>query len=625
MFKKLLCLAGVAGIGIFVGYKIKENEVNKLEEKKEDILDDINNEENIRIITNIHCDTARLNATRDYVALVASAHMEQSEAEVDSAVAYINEYMEAVVEEVKEFDSVPTDSEGRDLSDILASIAGLMEDIRQDRENDEETQDDEYEEVSEEEEYDEEEVEEVPTIESVLAIRPEYDEDDTDDDEYNDDAATVESVLDLHSETSEEDESDTDEDIDDYDEFENDPEYDPTIYGEHLEGKAYWENFCRREPEIAKKMDPMYWRLGTYQFKRIKVVDENGDIVEKSVPPSRDEVPDLIEPYAEELYGKEEVEKMRAHVKELDDRIFAMFEQRAKEKEEEAARKALNPDPEPEPESAPTVSEVLRRIEEEKANGTYITPQEYDEMFDAAEPNGEITRIQDDKEYALKVVRELRKKKEAEAAKSSATDEEEKDNDIKTLLAEKMKQDAEADDEVDKEEEDTQPELINTQPKELPPPPSGKIDKKYVEKEFYGCACGKIKGIKNLNRYCKVCKTKVKQLEMVLDTSILKEPINEDIKVNINPEPPLNALNSPQNIIAGNYERLGKPLVDAFGEEYEQRLRLMIAKMSFDHFDPDAYEDYETKLIACAKFHTDSKKLDTVLDTFFKEFGLTPF
>ena len=606
MVRKILCLAGVAGIGVFIGYKIKEKEVDELDEKKEDILENINNDKNIEIITNIHCDSARFKATRDYVSFVSEAHMAKTEEDVDSAVDFINEYMEAVVEEVEEFDSKPDEVNERELSDVLTSIAQLMENIN----------DDDDEEDDEEDDDDDEEPEVVPTIDSILALTP-YTDDEEDDDASNEEASTIESVVSLNSDTDEEEDAEDEEDDDEYDDDDEECE--------KRDGKAEWEHFCRENPEMAAKMDPMYWRLGAYQFKKVKVM-ENGNLVEKSVPPDRDEVPDLIEPYAEEIYGEEEVKKMRAHVKEMDDRIFAMFEQKKKEKEEEEARKALNPDPEPEPEPVLTVSEILRRHEEEVANGTYITVDEYDEMLDAAETKEEHIRIQEDKEYALKVVRELRKKKEAESIASETPEKKNDTDDINSLLAERMKQDSEAeDDEPDKEEEEVQSEIVNTQPKELPQPPSGKIDKKYVEKEFYGCACGKIKGIKNLNRYCKICNTRVKQLEMVLDTSVLKEPINEDIKVDIAPNQPLNVLNSPKSIIEENYERLGKPLVNAFGEQYEQRLRLMISKMSFDHFDPDAYEDYETKLIACAKFQTDSTKLDKVLDTFFKEFGMTPF
>lgn len=610
MVRKILCLAGVAGIGVFIGYKIKEKEVDKLDEKKGDILENINNDKNIEIITNIHCDSARFKATRDYVSFVSEAHMAKTEEDVDSAVDFINEYMEAVVEEVEEFDSKPDEVNERELSDVLTSIAQLMENINDDDD------DDEYDDEEDDDE-DDEEPEVVPTIDSILALTPYTDdEDDDEEDASNEEASTIESVVSLNSDTDDEEDEDEEED-DEYNDEEDECE--------KRDGKAEWEHFCKENPEMAAKMDPMYWRLGAYQFKKVKVM-ENGKLVEKSVPPNRDEVPDLIEPYAEEIYGEEEVKKMRAHVKEMDDRIFAMFEQKKKEKEEEEARKALNPDPEPEPEPVLTVSEILRRHEEEVANGTYISVDEYDEMLDAAETKEEHIRIQDDKEYALKVVRELRKKKEAESIASETPKKENDIDDINSLLAERMKQDSEAedDDELDNGEE-VHAEIVNTQPKELPTPPSGKIDKKYVEKEFFGCSCGKIKGIKNLNRYCKICNTRVKQLEMVLDTSVLKEPINEDIKVDITPNQPLNVLNSPKSIIEENYERLGKPLVNAFGEQYEQRLRLMISKMSFDHFDPDAYEDYETKLIACAKFQTDSTKLDKVLDTFFKEFGMTPF
>ena len=191
-------------------------------------------------------------------------------------------------------------------------------------------------------------------------------------------------------------------------------------------------------------------------------------------------------------------------------------------------------------------------------------------------------------------------------------------------------------------------------------------DPDYVDEAFYQCGCGKLKGKRNLNLYCKKCSTRVKQMKMVFDvtggggltqTSInpsftytfkpdekekdipssvqLKLPIeNHDVDLNRDnlavSDEEENLENHPMHIIEERRNELiskyYKPIVTRFKGKYQPELGKLIDRMAQPDFDPDAYDDYTTKLESCAKYYRYNEKgisfLTRILSTFDNEYHI---
>ena len=272
-------------------------------------------------------------------------------------------------------------------------------------------------------------------------------------------------------------------------------------------------------------------------------------------------------------------------------------------------------------------------------------------------------------------------------------EEDEEEEDEEDDIVEESNEDEDETEESEEEVDNFNKEMLNsianhisTEPKDLDVTKTS--DPAYVDENFYQCACGKYRGIKNLNKYCKKCNTRVKQLQVVfgvggggliqnsikypanikLDTTsskdkeeplksskervvgtekniseaILKEVLksNEEIKqmegkeLAVTNEEEKEEVKLDDNVEeqkdetelkrAELMETYYKPIVESFRGDYQSKLARLIGHLAQPDFDPDAYNDYTTRLEACIHYHTNQDEgnsfLDKIITSFETEF-----